>query len=85
MANETLVKTHTHTKIQRDPPDADVQSHVRIYGEMPGRVALQIRSHGIMSSHGKVSKSAYSHASLDLDQAKGVRDALDAWIKEQEG
>lgn len=58
---------------------------VRVYGESPGIVALQVRSTGRIRMHGKEEWHTVSHARLTLATAREVCSAIQQWIDERAG
>ncbi len=79
----TCVETPTHAT--RFPADEELHylKHVRLYGYSPGVVALQVRSLGKITNHGKVQFAVVSHALLDVTAAVELYAALGEWIEEQ--
>lgn len=67
-----------------DPGKVDPECFdlIRIFPSSPGRLALQIRTKGVTSPHGKKSRLCYSHATLGLTEAVALRQALHVWISE---
>ena len=55
---------------------------VRIFPCSPGRVALQIRTKGVTTNHGRKTRLCFSHAVLGLTEALALRKALDVWISD---
>lgn len=81
---DVLIKASTVTKKLDFQTVTDTQSHVRFYFSSPDTCGLQIRARGPIVDGGKTFDT-FSHATLKLDGAKELREALDRWIKEKEG
>lgn len=75
--NDSIIKTHTSTKVIIKDIAIPAMSAVRVYKQSPTEIALQIRSTGPVAESGRgVSRVAYSHANLTIAQARQLLLAL---------
>ena len=83
---DTLIKVDTASTQKLDPEMEHLhQQHVRLYSAGPTWASLQIRSYGPInpSGYGK-SHNAYSDASLTVETATQLRNALNVWLSEHQ-
>lgn len=60
-------------------------NHVRLYSETRHLAGLQIRTEGPITHSGRgKSHKCYSHATLNVETATKLRDALNEWLETQE-
>ena len=81
-----IIEVHRTQTLRTDPRKRPLDSlrHVRVFGDSPGLVNLQVRSAGPNSLAGGTTWHCYATATADLEQARAIRDALNAWIADQE-